>query len=120
MKTNKLTVKVLGLTLGASLMFGGVAGALVYHINDAAERLKGEYKAEVEQYNKEKEFKIKNDVSSMTQDEIKRMENETREYLNQRLAIDYQSSLNAKSQEIIVQANVKIEEVKEYIDTLFE
>ncbi|SER00373.1 hypothetical protein SAMN05216232_3932 [Virgibacillus subterraneus] len=110
--------KILSITMILLLIGAGTVSALVYHINDAADNLKNEYKEEVEVYQSEKDIKIKNDVSHITQQEIERMQTETRDYLNQRLGDDYQDSLNEKSDEIQKVTDEKIEEIKQYIDEL--
>jgi len=99
-------------------LFGGTVGALTYHIVDAAERLKEEYAAEIAEYKSNKDFMIKNDVSHFTQEEIERLENETRSYLDDQINMDYQNSLNEKTVEIIEMTDKKIRELKQYIDEL--
>ena len=100
------------------LIIVGTVNALVYHINDEAERLKVEYQTQISEYKASKDFKIKNDVSYITEQEIKRMQTETEEYLQMRLGQDYQKALNEKTEEIIRVTDEKIEEIKQYIDEL--
>lgn len=110
--------RVLAITLVILLIGAGVGAALVYHIEDAAAALKETYKQDIEVYQSEKDMKIKNDVSSITQEEIERMEKETREYLQERIGSDYQNALNEKTEEIKKTTDQKIEEIKKYIDEL--
>ncbi|WP_096269511.1 hypothetical protein [Paucisalibacillus globulus] len=114
----KIKGRVLLITLVLMLVGIGTASALVYHINDSAKALKEDYQEQIEVYQSEKDFKIKNDVSHLTQMEIKRMQTETQEYLTQKLGQDYQNSLNEKTDEIIATTDEKIEEIKLFIDGL--
>ena len=109
--------KVLILTVVMCLVGTITAFALVYHVNDAAEALKAEYKDRIDEYKSEKDFKIRNDVSHLTQQEIERMRTETEDYLQMRLGADYQDALNEKSNEIRKVTDEKIEELKRFIDT---
>ena len=109
--------KVIALTVALCLVGAVTAFALVYHIDDAAEALKAEYKDRIDEYKSEKDFKIRNDVSHLTQQEIERMRTETEDYLQMRLGADYQDALNEKSNEIRKVTDEKIEELKRFIDT---
>lgn len=116
----KISIKVFVLTILFTLIIGGVAGALVYHVNDAADALKQDIEKQIEQYNEEKNQKIKNDLSHLTQEEIQRMRDEIERYLQEKLSQDYQDELNTKTDEIKNAANQKIEELKKYIDELLK
>lgn len=116
----QIPLKVLFATLVLIFIGGGISGALVYHINDAAEAAKQEYQQEINQYLSEKDLKIKNDVSNLTQTEIQRLKDETQKYLNEKINQDYQSSLNQKTEEIKKVTDQKIEEIKNYIDELLD
>lgn len=118
MKT--LFPKVLVITVTFLFLIGGAAGALVYHVNDAAEVLKKEYESKVASYFSERDGKITNDVQDLTQSEIQRLKDETNEYLNSKLNEDYQSELNQKSNEISQVTDQKIKEIKDYIDQLMK
>lgn len=98
------------------LIGASIGGALVYHINDAAEALKAEYKDRIDDYQKDKELLLRNDTMDITQQQIERMRAETEEYLQQQLNADYNRSLNEKSDEILQITDEKIEEIKRYID----
>lgn len=108
--------KVVGITLILTFIVGGAAGALVFHVKDAAEAVKKEYGREIDSYMSERDGKIKNDVQDLTQTEIKRLREETDRYLRDKLNQDYQKELNQKSNEITQVTNQKIEEIKKYID----
>jgi oligoendopeptidase F len=108
--------KVIGITLILTFIVGGAAGALVFHVNDAADAVKKEYGREIDSYMSEREGKIKNDVQDLTQTEIKRLREETDRYLRDKLNQDYQKELNQKSNEITQVTNQKIVENKKYID----
>lgn len=112
--------KVLGIFLVLFFVAASVASALVYHINDAAEVAKVEYKKQIEGYLAERDEKIKNDVSDITQSEINRLRSETSQYLNEKLDQDYQYELNHKTNEIRQVTDQKIEEIKKYIDGLLD
>lgn len=98
------------------LIGASIGGALVYHINDAAEALKAEYKDRIDDYQKDKELLLRNDTMDITQQQIERMRAETEEYLQQQLNADYNRSLNEKTDEILQITDEKIEEIKRYID----
>jgi cell division protein FtsX len=108
--------KIVVIVILITCMVSGVAFALVYHVNDAAEAVKQEYGNEINSYLSERDEKIKNDVQDLTQIEIQRLRDETHQYLNQKINQDYQKELNLKSNEIKEVTNQKIEEIKEYID----
>lgn len=112
--------KIIALVLASSLMSGGIAGAAVYHITDAAARVKGEVDTTFNDYQERKQELIKADTSSMTQEEIKRLEAEVWEHYNQRQAEDYNSALNEKAAEIKFMTDQHILELQKYIDRLFE
>jgi uncharacterized membrane protein len=112
--------KVVVITIILTFVIGGAAGALVYHVNDAAEVLKNEYESKVASYFSERDDKIKNDVQGLTQNEIQRLKDETNQYLNSKLNEDYQSELNQKSNEISQVTDQKIIELKAHIDKLLE
>jgi hypothetical protein len=116
----KLFSKVAVITIILTFVIGGAAGALVYHVNDAAEGLKKEYGSKVASYFSERDDKIKNDVQGLTTSEIQRLKDETNQYLNSKLNEDYQSELNQKSNEITQVTDQKIIELKTYIDQLLE
>src|SRR5690554_1292284 len=111
---NKIAITLLTL-LAISVV---TVSALVYHVEDEAERLKVVYAEQIEEYKATKDLKIKNDVSHITQEQIERMRTETEEYLQMRLGQDYQDGLNEKADEIIRVTDEKIEEIKQYIDEL--
>ena len=113
-KTTK--TKVILITVVLCLVGAVTAFALVYHIDDAAEALKAEYKDRIDEYKSEKDFKIRNDVSHLTQQEIERMRTETEDYLQNRLGEDYHDALNEKSDEIRKVTAEKIAELKKFID----
>ena len=110
--------KVVVITVILTFVIGGAAGALVYHVNDAAEVLKKDYESKVSAYFSERDGKIKNDVEGLTQSEIQRLKDETNQYLTSKLNEDYQGELNQKSNEITQVTDQKIEEIKQYIDRL--
>jgi uncharacterized membrane protein len=116
----KLFSKVVVITIILTFVIGGAAGALVYHVNDAAEGLKKEYESKVASYFSERDDKIKNDVQGLTQNEIQRLKDETNQYFNSKLNEDYHSELNQKSNEISQVTDQKIIELKTYIDQLLE
>jgi|SRR5690625_171685 len=109
--------KVVSILIGL-LLISGTVSALVYHIEDAAESLKVEYAERIEEHKASKSFKIKNDVSHLTLEQIERMRSETEEYLYMRLGQDYQLALNDETDAIIRLTDEKIEEIKQYIDDL--
>jgi hypothetical protein len=115
-EVKKIFTKVVGMTLILTFIVGGAAGALVFHVNDAAEAVKQEYGSEIESYFSERDEKIKNDVQHLTQTEIQRLRDETNQYLKDKISQDYQKELNKKSNEITQVTNQKIEEIKKYID----
>ena len=112
----RLFPKVVVVTLILTFIVGGAAGALVYHVNDAADTIKQEYGSKIKTYLSERDEKIKNDVQDLTQTEIQRLRDETSQYLNEKVNEDYQNELNQKSNEITQVTNQKIEEIKKYID----
>lgn len=112
--------KVSVLLVAFVFVAAGVVGGLVYHINDAAEAAKVDYKNQIEAYHSEKDEKIKNDVADFTSSEINRLRSETSQYLNEKLSQDYQVELNQKSAEIKQVTDQKIEEIKKYIDELLD
>lgn len=112
----RIFTKVVGITVILTFIVGGAAGALVLHVNDAADTVKQEYGSEIESYFSERDEKIKNDVQHLTQTEIQRLRDETNQYLKDKLTQDYQKELNQKSNEITQVTNKKIEEIKQYID----
>ncbi|KAF0819037.1 hypothetical protein KIS4809_2329 [Bacillus sp. ZZV12-4809] len=116
----KLKNKVSVLIILLIITFSGAAGALVYHINDAAEAAKLEYSKDINQYFEGKDEKIKHDVENLTSTEIERLRSETNKYLQEKLNTDYQNELNAKSNEIVNVTNKKIEEIKDFIDVLIK
>lgn len=116
----KIPLRILLVTFVLFFVGGGVGGALVYHINDAAEAAKQEYQQEIDQYLLEKDMKIKNDVANITQTEIQRLKDETEGYLNEKINQDYQNALNEKTEEIKKVTDQKIEEIKQFIDELLE
>ncbi|MCA1055319.1 hypothetical protein LCM10_10015 [Rossellomorea aquimaris] len=116
----KLFSKVFIITAICCFIVGGAAGALVYHVNDAAEVLKKEYEAEISSYFSERDMKVKNDVQALTESEIQRLKDETHYYLNEKLNENYQKELNEKSNEITKVTDQKIVEIKSYIDTLLK
>ncbi|ANB58127.1 hypothetical protein GFC29_534 [Anoxybacillus sp. B7M1] len=116
----KIPLRVLFITIVLFFVSGGLSGAVVYHMSDAAEAAKKEYQQEINQYLSEKDMKIKNDLSNVTQSEIQRLQDETKKYLNEKLNQDYQQSLNQKTEEIKKVTDQKIEEIKNYIDQLLK
>jgi predicted flavoprotein YhiN len=110
------SLKILPLLFIFLLVTGGVVGALVYHVNDAADAAKKETDAKIEAYFSNRDEKIKNDVQHLTQTEIQRLKDETNQYLDEKLKQDYQSALNQKSNEIKKVTDQKIEEIKQFID----
>ncbi|NQD65125.1 hypothetical protein HP456_04250 [Bacillus haikouensis] len=116
----KLFTKVAVITIILTFVIGGAAGALVYHVNDAAKGLKKEYGSKVASYFSERDDKIKNDVQGLTTSEIKRLKDETNQYLNSKISEDYQRELNQKSNEISQATDQKIIEIKDYVDKLMK
>jgi uncharacterized membrane protein len=116
----KLFSKVAVITIILTFVIGGAAGALVYHVNDAAEGLKKEYGSKVASYFSERDDKIKNDVQGLTTSEIQRLKDETNQYLNSKISEDYQRELNQKSNEISQVTDQKIIEIKDYVDKLMK
>jgi hypothetical protein len=116
----KLFTKVAVITIILTFVIGGAAGALVYHVNDAAEGLKKEYGSKVASYFSERDDKIKNDVQGLTTSEIQRLKDETNQYLNSKISEDYQRELNQKSNEISQVTDQKIIEIKDYVDKLMK
>ncbi|NUH85489.1 hypothetical protein HUN92_17480 [Bacillus firmus] len=114
----KLSIRVGIILCLVTLVFGGAAFALVYHINDAAEAAKKEYAAEVSAYFNERDEKIKHDVENLTVTEIERLKSETSQYLHEKMNADYQKQLNQTSDEVTRVTNQKIKELKDYIDQL--
>lgn len=114
----KLKNKIAVALVTVLLVSIGTVSALVYHIEDASKALKSEYAERIEEYKSTKDFKIKNDVSHLTQEQIERLRTETADYLQLRLNQDYSESLNEKTEEIIRVTDEKIEEIKQYIDEL--
>jgi uncharacterized membrane protein len=112
--------KVVVITVILTFVIGGAAGALVYHVNDAADGLKKDYESKVAAYFSERDGKIKNDVEGLTQSEIQRLKDETNQYLTSKLNEDYQGELNQKSNEITQVTDQKIGEIKQYIDELMK
>jgi uncharacterized membrane protein YraQ (UPF0718 family) len=116
----KLSNKILLLTVVFTLILSGVAGALVYHINDAANAVKAESESRIKSYFSEKDSRVKADLQHLTETEIQRLKDETDQYLQQQINQDYQNELNQKSAKIQQVTNQKIQEIKDYIDNLMK
>lgn len=116
----KLSNKILLLTVVFTVILSGVAGALVYHISDAANAVKAESENQINSYFSEKDSRVKADLQNITETEIQRLKDETDQYLQQQINQDYQNELNQKSAEIQQVTNQKIQEIKDYIDNLMK
>jgi uncharacterized membrane protein YgaE (UPF0421/DUF939 family) len=103
-----------------SIIGGGVAGAEVYHISDAYSQAHDNIDKAFSDYQKQKQDMLKNDTDALTQEEIKRLNDEVMTYFKQEKGRDYQNSLNQKSDAIKAKTNQSIADLKKYIDSLFK
>jgi predicted GTPase len=111
--------KVFSLVLIMALFIGGTVGALVYHIQDAEQALKEELTERIPADKEWVKFQVKNDTSSVTDQEIERLKTEVEEHYNN-VKNQYQTEqLQEKAEEIKQETDAAIERLKKFINEEF-
>lgn len=103
----------------ALLGFSGTALGAAYTISDHANKLKTDYGHSYELAIQDIEENLPEAVEVFKQQEMKRMESETRAYLDNKLKEKEASMTEEKRQAITYETNGQIEELKKFIDKLF-